>query len=93
MVSLLEFGSGLMRFVNFSLKLFPRMLLAGFWRKWSALPRISSSELLLEAIRADILLLESERQVLHFEFQTQPNSAMAFRMLDYWGRLYRRLSQ
>ncbi|MDB9528379.1 Rpn family recombination-promoting nuclease/putative transposase [Oscillatoria sp. CS-180] len=56
-----------------------------------SLTELSPSELLLEPIRADVLLLQSEKQVLHLEFQTQPDAAIPFRMLDYWVRLHRRL--
>ncbi|NJM28512.1 MAG: Rpn family recombination-promoting nuclease/putative transposase [Pseudanabaena sp. RU_4_16] len=45
----------------------------------------------LEPIRADtLILLQSEQLVLHLEFQTVPDPAMAFRMLDYRLRVYRR---
>jgi predicted transposase YdaD len=35
--------------------------------------------------------LQSALQVLHLEFQTQPDGTMLFRMLDYWVRRHRRL--
>lgn len=53
--------------------------------------QISPAELLLEPIRADALLLLSERRLLHLEFQTRPDPAIPFRLLDYWVRLHRRL--
>ncbi|MDV2999002.1 MAG: hypothetical protein N5P05_000608 [Chroococcopsis gigantea SAG 12.99] len=53
--------------------------------------RLSPSELSLEPIRADaLILLQSEREILHIEFQTQPDPKMGFRMLDYRLRVYRR---
>ena len=55
-----------------------------------SLTELSPSELLLEPIRADVLLLQSEQRVLHLEFQTQSDPTMPFRMLDYWVRLHRR---
>jgi predicted transposase/invertase (TIGR01784 family) len=56
-----------------------------------ALTQLSPSELLLEPIRADsLILLESSEEVLHLEFQTEPDPDMAFRMLDYRTRVYRR---
>ena len=58
-----------------------------------SLTELSPSELLLEPIRADVLLLQSEQRVLHLEFQTQPDPTMPFRMLDYWVRLHRRLPE
>ncbi len=55
------------------------------------LTQMSPSELSLEPIRADaLILLESEQEVLHLEFQTKPDQNMAFRMLDYRLRVYRR---
>lgn len=51
---------------------------------------LSPSELLLEPIRADVVLLQSESLILHVEFQTRPDAAIPFRMLDYWVRLRRR---
>ena len=53
---------------------------------------ISPSELLLEPIRADaLILLQSQNLVLHIEFQTLPRPNIPFRMLDYRVRVYRRL--
>jgi predicted transposase/invertase (TIGR01784 family) len=55
------------------------------------LTTLSPSELFLEPIRADaLILLESNEVVLHLEFQTRPDESMPFRMLDYRTRLYRR---
>ena len=55
------------------------------------LTQLSSSELSLEPIRADtLMLLESDEVVLHVEFQTKPDSDIPFRMLDYRIRVYRR---
>ncbi|NEP19478.1 MAG: Rpn family recombination-promoting nuclease/putative transposase [Leptolyngbya sp. SIO4C1] len=55
------------------------------------LSEISPSELSLEPIRADaLMLLQSEQMVLHLEFQTQPGPAIPFRLLDYRVRGYRR---
>lgn len=55
--------------------------------------QMSPSELLLEPIRADALLLLSEQRILHLEFQTQPDPDIPFRLLDYWVRLHRRLPE
>lgn len=56
-----------------------------------ALSELSPSELSLEPIRADaLILLQSEDIVLHLEFQTQPKPDIPFRMLDYRVRVYRR---
>ena len=57
----------------------------------SALTELSPSELSLEPIRADaLILLQSEAKVLHVEFQTQPDPELPCRMLDYRLRVYRR---
>ena len=55
------------------------------------LTELSPSELSLEPIRADaLILLQSEDVVLHLEFQTQPNRDIPFRMIDYRLRVHRR---
>lgn len=56
--------------------------------------QLSPSELSLEPIRADaLILLESDQIILHLEFQTEPDPKMSFRMLDYRTRVYRRFPQ
>ncbi|MBE9196137.1 Rpn family recombination-promoting nuclease/putative transposase [Synechocystis sp. LEGE 06083] len=58
------------------------------------LTKLSPTELSLEPIRADSLILEqSDDLVLHLEFQTEPDENMGFRMLDYRVRVYRRFPQ
>ncbi len=50
------------------------------------------TELSLEPIRSDALyFLPQREQILHLEFQTEPDSRppLPLRMLDYWARLYR----
>ncbi|MGB3293386.1 MAG: Rpn family recombination-promoting nuclease/putative transposase [Phormidesmis sp.] len=55
------------------------------------LSTLNPSELSLEPIRADaLILLQAEAVVLHVEFQTKPDSTIPFRMLDYRVRVYRR---
>ena len=55
------------------------------------LTELSPSELSLEPIRADALILrQSEQLVVHIEFQTEPKPDIPFRMLDYRTRVYRR---
>ncbi|MFM7575152.1 MAG: Rpn family recombination-promoting nuclease/putative transposase [Snowella sp.] len=55
------------------------------------LTKLSPTELSLEPIRADSLILEQSKDlVLHLEFQTEPDEKMGFRMLDYRIRVYRR---
>ncbi|MEO0540037.1 MAG: Rpn family recombination-promoting nuclease/putative transposase [Cyanobacteria bacterium P01_A01_bin.105] len=58
------------------------------------LTELSPSELSGEPIRADaLILLQSQETILHIEFQTRPVAEMAFRMLDYRVRVYRRFPQ
>jgi predicted transposase/invertase (TIGR01784 family) len=53
--------------------------------------QLSPSELSLEPIRADaLILLDSDDLILHLEFQTQPIDVIPFRMLDYRVRGHRR---
>jgi predicted transposase/invertase (TIGR01784 family) len=55
------------------------------------LTEIEPSELSLEPIRADaLILLQSENTIVHLEFQTEPKPNVPFRMLDYRTRGYRR---
>jgi predicted transposase/invertase (TIGR01784 family) len=56
-----------------------------------ALTEIQPSELSLDPIRADaLILLESDESVLHIEFQTLPKNNIPFRILDYRVRMYRK---
>ncbi|APB32601.1 hypothetical protein GlitD10_0295, partial [Gloeomargarita lithophora Alchichica-D10] len=49
------------------------------------------TELALEPIRADsLIILQSHDLILHLEFQTRPDNAIPFRMLDYWTRARRK---
>jgi predicted transposase/invertase (TIGR01784 family) len=55
------------------------------------LTQLSSTELSLEPIRADaLILLQSEQLILHLEFQTDPTPEIPFRMADYRLRGHRR---
>jgi predicted transposase/invertase (TIGR01784 family) len=55
------------------------------------LTELKPSELSLEPIRADaMILLQSEESILHLEFQTLPKKEIPFRMLDYRVRGHRR---
>jgi predicted transposase/invertase (TIGR01784 family) len=52
---------------------------------------LKPSELLLDPIRADaMILLQSDDVILHIEFQTLPREEIPYRMLDYRVRGYRR---
>ena len=56
-----------------------------------SMTRLSPSELSIEPIRADaLILLNSDDVVLHIEFQTEPDPTMGFRMADYRLRVFRR---
>lgn len=59
--------------------------LGGTWR-------LLDRELSSEPLHADavILLPQAPAPILHLEFQTRPDGAMAERMLAYWIRLHRR---
>ncbi len=53
--------------------------------------KLSPSELSLEPIRADaLILLDSDDLILHIEFQTEPDPDMPFRLADYRLRIFRR---
>ena len=55
------------------------------------LTKLSPTELFVEPIRADaLILLQSSEVVLHLEFQTLPDEAIPFRMADYRLRVHRR---
>jgi predicted transposase/invertase (TIGR01784 family) len=55
------------------------------------LTEIQPSELSLDPIRADaMILLQSDESILHIEFQTLPKEEIPFRMLDYRVRGQRR---
>jgi predicted transposase/invertase (TIGR01784 family) len=55
------------------------------------LTELQPSELLLDPIRADaMILLQSDDVILHIEFQTLPKEEIPFRMLDYRVRGHRR---
>ena len=55
------------------------------------LTQLSPSELSLEPVRADaLILLESDDSILHLEFQTEPVARMPYRMADYRLRVHRR---
>ena len=58
------------------------------------LTQLSPSELSIEPIRADaLILLKFDDFALHIEFQTEPDPNIAFRMADYRLRVFRRFPQ
>ena len=55
------------------------------------LTELKPSELSLDPIRTDaLILLQSDDEILHIEFQTVPRNSVPFRMLDYRVRGYRK---
>jgi predicted transposase/invertase (TIGR01784 family) len=55
------------------------------------LTELKPSELSLDPIRADaLILLQSDDEILYIEFQTIPRNSIPFRMLDYRVRAYRK---
>jgi predicted transposase/invertase (TIGR01784 family) len=58
------------------------------------LTKLSPTELSIEPIRADsLILLNADTVVLHTEFQTEPDPAIGFRMADYYLRVFRRFPE
>ena len=69
---------------------FPQDLATWLVGKPVTLTKLNPRELSLEPIRSDsLILLQSDRLILHAEFQTQPDKAIPFRMTDYRLRGYR----
>ena len=59
-----------------------------------ALRTINPTELNVEPIRADsVMLLQSSQVILHTEFQTVSDETMPFRMADYYLRLKRKFPE
>ena len=59
-----------------------------------ALTTINPTELNVEPIRADwVMLLQSSQVILHTEFQTVSDETMPFRMADYYLRLKRKFPE
>ncbi len=76
---------------KFLIKTFPADFATWLLGEPVALTALSPSELSLEPIRADaLILLQADNIILHVEFQTRPDPAMPFRMLDYRVRVHRR---
>ena len=68
---------------------FPEDFASWLLGKSIPLTKLEPSELSAEPIRADsVIFLESSEIVVHLEFQTKTDDTMAFRMANYWLRLY-----
>jgi predicted transposase/invertase (TIGR01784 family) len=56
-----------------------------------ALTELSPTELSIEPIRADsVMLLQGQKDILHIEFQTDPKEDVPMRLADYRLRLHRK---
>ena len=76
---------------KFLIETFPTDFANWLLGKPATLTEISPSELSLEPIRPDALMIfEAEDTILHIEAQTQTDKAIPFRMLDYRVRTHRR---
>lgn len=76
---------------KFLIETFPADFATWLLGKPVRLTELSPSELSLEPIRADaLILLQAEDLILHLEAQTRPDPEIPFRMLDYRVRSYRR---
>ena len=70
---------------------FPPTLRVGYSEHLLPLTELKPSELSLDPIRADaLILLQSDDDILHIEFQTVSRNSVPFRMLDYRVRGYRK---
>jgi predicted transposase/invertase (TIGR01784 family) len=70
---------------------FPEDLTSWLLGERISLVELKPTELSLEPIRADsMILLTSRDLILHLEFQTIPDRTMSFRMVDYRLRAYRK---
>jgi predicted transposase/invertase (TIGR01784 family) len=74
---------------KFLAETFPEDFTSWLLGKSIPLTKLEPSELSAEPIRADsVILLESSEIVVHLEFQTKTDDTMAYRMANYWLRLY-----
>jgi predicted transposase/invertase (TIGR01784 family) len=79
---------------KFIAEAFPGDLVTWLLGETIEVTQLRPSELSLEPIRADsLILLESSNLVLHIEFQTQPDPQIPFRMTDYRLRTYRKFPE
>jgi predicted transposase/invertase (TIGR01784 family) len=76
---------------KFQIEQYPADFAAWLLGKPIALTKLQPTELSIEPIRADsLILLQSDTLVLHCEFQADPDLTMPFRMADYRLRVYRK---
>jgi predicted transposase/invertase (TIGR01784 family) len=75
-------------------ELFPEDFASWLLGRRVALTELQPTELSLEAIRADrVILLQDEAEILHLEFQTDPKDDVPMRMPDYRLRLHRKFPE
>ncbi|PZU97332.1 MAG: flagellar assembly protein H [Pseudanabaena sp.] len=78
---------------KFLAETFPSDFASWLLGKPIALTKLEPSELSAEPIRADsVIFLESPEIIMHLEFQTRTDETMAYRMANYWLRLYGKYS-
>jgi predicted transposase/invertase (TIGR01784 family) len=71
-------------------EMFPEDFASWLLGRRVTLTELRPTELSLEAIRADrVILLQGETETLHIEFQTDPKDEVPMRMADYRLRLHR----
>jgi predicted transposase/invertase (TIGR01784 family) len=75
-------------------EMFPEDFASWLLGRRVALTELQPTELSLEAIRADrVILLQGEDEILHLEFQTDPKDDVPMRMPDYRLRLHRKFPE
>lgn len=73
---------------------FPQDFASWILGKQVSLTILDPTELSLEPIRADsLILLQGDDEILHIEFQVDPKKVVPFRLADYRLRLHRKLPQ
>ncbi|MFQ3583675.1 MAG: Rpn family recombination-promoting nuclease/putative transposase, partial [Cyanobacteriota bacterium] len=79
---------------KYLVELFPEQFAQWLLGSPLSLTQLDPTELSAEPIRADsVILLSDFDQILHLEFQTDPDPQLPFRMADYRLRLYRKYPQ
>jgi predicted transposase/invertase (TIGR01784 family) len=72
-------------------EIFPEDFASWLLGKRIALTELSPTELSIEPIRADsVMLLQGQNNILHVEFQTDPKPDIPMRLADYRLRLHRK---
>ena len=75
-------------------EIFPRDFASWLLGRPVDLTELSPTELSLEPIRADsVILLQGDNEVLHIEFQTDPKIELPMRLADYRLRIHRKFPE